>query len=293
MSELEYESVAPETLKVIDFENCTLANGRLNVEEAEIHAHIQQNIRLGHPQVQQCPVKADHLCLVGGGASLEDTEHELVNRLFAGAKLITMNGSYQWAIQRNLRPSTQVIVDARPSNARFLDPPIPNCRYLLASQCHPDVFKAAADRDVWIFHAVDPESGVLSQTLDAYYLKHWHPVLAGTTVATRALMALRLLGYLRFDLFGIDCCWRGEAHHAFPQPENDRDTRVVVELTAPQDTERRRFVCSPTHLKQFEDLLQLIRINGEQFLLNVHGDGMLAYALARGAATATVIETLP
>jgi hypothetical protein len=293
MSELKYESLAESALKVVDFERMTLANGKVNVEDAEILANVRHNIRLGYPQVQQFPVKPDALCLVGGGPSLASTERELVDLLFAGAKLVTMNGSYQWAISKNLRPSTQVVVDARPSNARFLEPAIPNCRYLLASQCHPSVFEAAEGRDVWIFHAVDPESGPLAAELDAYYLKNWHAVLAGTTVATRALMALRLLGYLRFDLFGIDSCWMGPQHHAFPQPENDRDVRVVVEVTAPDDTARRRFVCSPAHLKQFEDFLQLIKVNGEHFALNVHGDGMLAYALERGAATADVLETLP
>jgi hypothetical protein len=72
----------------------------------------------------------------------------------------------------------------------------------------------------------------------------------------------------------------GETHHAFPQVENEGDLRFDLTLSLPEDeTKCRRFTVSPWHLKQFEDFLQVLRINGDQFLLNVHGDGLLAHAM--------------
>jgi hypothetical protein len=45
----------------------------------------------------------------------------------------------------------------------------------------------------------------------------------------------------------------------------------------------RTFQCAPWHISQLECFLQNVRINGEHYLLNVHGDGLLAYALKASA----------
>lgn len=286
-----YSTPTEEQLHVLSLTNFTLAGGSVNTDDTTLLAQIAANIRLGHPQVRLQPVQTDHVALVGSGPSLPSTERALVDLLHSGAKLITLNGAYQWALQHNLRPSATIILDARATNARFVDPAVPNCRYLLASQCHPDTFAAAAGRDVWIFHAAGPDSA-FKELLDAYYLKQWHGVVGGTTVFTRGLALLRMLGYLRFDCFGIDSCWLGDDHHAFPQPENEADKRHQILVTPPGATTGRTFTCAPWMIKQAEDFLQFVRVNGSQFLLNLHGDGLLAYLLQTGAEIpASDVET--
>lgn len=262
-----------------------MAAGEVNTTDAAILANVQSAIRRQHPQVQPCPPKPDRVCLVGSGPSLNDTVEELRQLVFEGAKLVTLNGAYHWCLERNLQPLTQIVLDARPSNARFVEPAIPRCRYVLASQCAPAVWDAVEGREhVWIFHAHAGADTPIAAELDTFYGKgHWCGVGGGVTVATRALVLLRMLGYLRFDLFGIDCCWLDGAHHAFPQPENASDKRIDVTLSTAEAG--RRFTCSPWQLKQLEDFIQLIKMQGHDFLLNVHGDGMLAHAF-RLAATA-------
>jgi hypothetical protein len=197
---------------------------------------------------------------------------------------VTVNGSYQWCIDHNIRPSYQVVMDARPTNARFLTPEVPGCKYWLASQCHPDTFAMVKDYEfVRIFHVSNPDC-MEKPLLDEYYHGHWYGVMGGTTVASRAIGLMRMLGFLRFDLFGIDSCWMDGAHHAFDQPENTRDKplRVAVKCADNKD-DGRVFVVSPWHLKQAEDFLEFIRSAGHAFQLHVHGDGMLAYMLQRAA----------
>jgi hypothetical protein len=129
--------------------------------------------------------------------------------------------------------------------------------------------------------------------LDEYYAGQWHGVGGGTTVTTRAISLLRMLGYLRFDLFGADSCWMHGVHHAYPQLENMRDRRLRITATAPgkSDAEGREFECAPWHLKQAEDFLQMIRVNGKSFKIAVHGDGLIAYMLREAAAiTAAVAQ---
>jgi hypothetical protein len=272
----------PDILKVLDGIEMV---GAINTPDAGLLANIEHSIRLGYPQVRPQPSQADRVVLVGGGPSLNDTFDELRDLYFAGAKVVTVNGSYQWCLDRNIRPSAHVVLDARASNARFVNPAVPNCKYLLASQCAPETWAAVEGRkDVWIWHAVAPDNEILKPTLDAYYAGQWMPTPGGTTVSLRALLLLRAMGFLRFDLFGVDSCFMDGKGHAYEQPENDRDKAYpfVVHPTGHPELSR-TFMCAPWMAKQLECFLQSVRLHGHQFLLNVHGDGLLAYALKSSA----------
>jgi hypothetical protein len=261
--------------------------GGVNVSSEVLSEHIRHAIRQGWPQVKPQPLNTVRVALVGSGPSLLSTLDELRDVMADGAKVVTMNGSYAWCLDHHIIPSMQLVMDARPSNARFLTPALPHCYYILASQCHPACFAAIEGRPhVRIFHAVASDEAVAERALlDEFYgAGHWQPIAGGTTVATRALGLLRTMGFVRFDLFGIDSCWMGDQHHAFPQPENGRDRRLHVTVSPSGHPEiRRTFACAPWHLKQFEDVLQMVRFNGQHFLLNVHGDGLIAYALKANA----------
>lgn len=271
-----------DILKVID--GITLPEGLVNTDDDTLRAHITSALRRGHQQVRRQALQPDRICLLGGGPSLNDTLPELLELLRDGAKLVTVNGAYQWALDHNLTPQTQIVMDARASNARFVDPPLPRCHYVMSSTCHPELWDRLEGRErVWIWHPVQ-RTDPMAADLDAYYLKAWEPVGGGTTVITRALFVLRMLGYVRFDLFGVDSCWLQGKHHAYPQPENDGDHRYRVTVSPSGHPElAREFVCAGWHLKQVEDVLKILRINGQHFLLNVHGDGLLAYVMRSSA----------
>jgi hypothetical protein len=267
-----------DILKVLDGIELT---GNINTPEDDLVAHVRHSITLGYPQVKAQPPQADRVCLVGGGPSLDATFSELRDLYFAGAKVVTVNGSYQWCLDRNIRPSAQVVLDARKENARFVDPVVPNCKYMIASQCHPDTWAKVAGRpDVFIWHAVTPANTTSKPVLDEYYLRKWQPSPGGTTVIMRAISLFNLLGFMRFDLFGVDSCFMDGKHHAYAQPENAGDTAHPFTVFPTGHPElSRTFQCAPWHAKQLEDLLQCIRMFGHGFALNIHGDGLLAYAL--------------
>lgn len=289
----ESTAVDEQVLRVLDGIEM---RGHINVTEDTILDNVRSAIRRGYKQVQPYAPRPERVIVLGGGPSLEDPaiQKEIRNLVFRGAKLVTVNGTYQWAIERNLQPKAHLVMDARPVNARFLqsDAPLDKLQTLVASQCAPDVFDAIDGRDdVWLFHAISgDEDTALKAILDEYYMGQWVGIGGGTTVVSRAVTLLRTLGYLRFDLFGVDSCWMNGAHHAYAQPENETDRCLPFKVHPTGHPElARTFWCAPWHVKQVEDFVQMIRVNGEHFLLNVHGDGLLAYILNSGA-DATVIE---
>jgi len=276
------DQLSPEVMKVI--EGIELQQGNMNVTDEAIMENVLGAIRRGYPQVHTQHAKPDVIALIAGGPSLNDTVEELREVVYEGAVIVTVNGAHQWAIDRNFKPQGHIVIDARASNAHFLDAPeVPGCRYYLGSQCHSDLWDKVEGREhVGICHAMGPDDEALQEVLNRYYVKRWENIAGGTTVTSRAIGLLRALGYLRFHLFGVDSCFMGEAHHAYDQPENDKDRRLTCHakgVSGSASEVSRDFNVAPWHLKQLEDFLRFIRINGEKFLLSVHGDGLLAYAL--------------
>lgn len=275
-------------------EGLVIPDQGINVGASVVFDHVRVNIRRPFPQIAQYPTNREVALIVGGGPSLNDTLPELRAAVFAGGHVIALNGAYQWCISHNIRPSGHIVMDAQRHNVRFLEPVIPHCKYFFASQCHPDFWEAVGERpDTWMFHA-GCQGGETQALLDRHYGGNWFNVSGGTTVASRSLYLLRLMGYLRFELFGIDCCVLDE-HHAYAQPENDADEIHTIEFTR-SDGDARRFRGSAWHFKQAEDFIRILSVDGALFRYVVHGPGLLAYALNQTDVTdwsATVVDVQP
>ncbi len=256
---------------------------RCNVPDDELLRQIGSNIRLGLPQVRPHDVHPASALLVCGGPSLAMTKKDLVDAHFRGGKIIAVNGAFSWCIKNNLRPSAVICLDAREFNARFVEPDVPQCKYFLAAQMHPNAFEMCRGRDIWIWHALS----AMEQEVDLlkeYYRGYFWPVSNGTTVGIRAISLLQMLGFYSIEIFGLDSCWFDSRHHAYMQTENDADDIHITWLRPEgRDDLARPFSCSPWMMKQAVDFQELIRDKGDLFRLKVHGPGLLATMLETGA----------
>jgi len=273
----------PDNLHQIKFANDLGAN----VSNAQLIEQVKINIRRMLPQAKPYLPNDETVALVCGGPSLN--EKELVREVWNGAKVACVNGSYNWCIERNIKPSTMVMVDGRAFNSRFVERPVDGCRYLLAAQCHPDVFDLCRDRDVTIWHAVccDAEHELLKK----YYFDKLHPINVGTTVTVNAIALLRMLGFQKFIVFGFDSCWLGDKHHAYPQEENSGEMCKTVWLRPREreDLVQGPFDCAAWHVKQALDFQKLIREHGNSFQLDVRGPGLIA-AIMKVASQISIDE---
>jgi len=262
-------AAAREGLYHIKEENLS---SHMNVEMEYIYSNIRHSIRLGFPQVTlhaQSPYK---LCIVGGGPSLEDTAEELLEQVWSGYKVIALNNAYNWLIDNKIRPTAVVMADSRDFMARFVERAVPDCKYFIASQCAPEVFAKVMDRETYIWHSCNDETEV--KILDEFYLGHnYHPVAGGSTVALRAIGLMRMLGNRYMDLYGIDSCCMNGKHHAYEQPENDGEE--MKSLVYAGET----FICESWMVNQYRNFMDFLARDGNKFFLNVHGDGLLAYAI--------------
>lgn len=257
------------------------ARMKLNVDPSIIPDHIRANVKRFLPQLSPHQPNTVHIALVGGGWSLNDPEvyEELRAVYFLGTKLVALNGAANWLMERNLRPSLHLVMDAREANLPFVEKAVPGCKYMLASQCHPKMFDACEGRDVTIFHVISGNSEEETQILDDHYMKRWMVVPGAGTIGIVGIMLCRILGFRFQHMFGIDSCYAPDGrHHAYEQKINDD------EGSAPFWCAGRKFRCSAWQASQANNFLQVIKHHGQELQISVHGDGVLAHMVRTGAS---------
>lgn len=250
--------------------------GVLNVPEQQVVDNVTHNVKQGWKQVMPHETNNLEVMILGGGPSLAKYEDEIKQKRAEGVKLITLNGSYNWALEHGLVPSAQIMVDARQFNARFTKPVVENCVYLISSQCHPDVLEGLPKEKTYLWHTT--AEGVKDILNEAY--EHWWHVPGGSTVLLRAIPLMRMLGYKKFHLYGCDSCLADAEHHAYAQTENDKDfvTPVVVG--------GRTFMCAGWMVAQAQEFMTLIKYLGNEIEIATYGDGLLNHILVTGASMA-------
>jgi len=249
-------------------------HGEINAAVELIKENVRTNCAVGWQQVIPHPEQDTEVMILGGGPSMKAYEAEIREMRERGVKLVTLNGAYNWAIEHGITPSATVIVDARELNGRFTKPVLPECKYLLASQCHPSVFDGLPKDRTYLWHVMNDAT---ADTINEFYPQHWS-IPGGSTVLLRAIPLLRTLGYHRFHLFGTDSCLTDGAHHAYAQPENDGQAVVPIMVTG-----GRVFWCHPWMASQAKEFVTLVEKMGETFDMIVHGDGLLSHIINTGA----------
>lgn len=225
------------------------------------------------------------IMLLAGGPSLNDFEDDIREKRESGMPLVTTNGTYNWCLDRGLKPSSQIVVDGRKFNKRFVQPHVDGCHYLLASQCDPEIVKAAPQDQILIWHA--GKDVAVKNTLDEYDKKRgeyrkWYPVMGGATVMLRAIPLLIMLGYHRIHIYGFDSCLMDEKHHAYTQDENDGAT--VISVRAGSNSVKKEFKCHIWMWVQAQEFIDIQKMIAEHCELAVYGDGLISHIVNTGAS---------
>lgn len=246
----------------------------VRVNSDNISDNIKKNIKLSVKQVVPHETQwGKHICLIAGGPSLDEHFDIIKERYEEGVPIITVNGSYNYCMEGGIIPSAFIMLDSREFNKRFIEDPVDTCKYLIASQCHPSVFKKLKNYNVWMWHAhtEDENSEILKKHYGKEYVDFF-PIIGGSTVTLRALHLLRILGFHKIEIFGFDGCIT-DKHHAYEQPENDKEQEMELTLGD------RTFRITVAQYYQAKEFVQLIGISGANYDLAVHGDGLIAHII--------------
>lgn len=261
-------------------------SGEINIEMEAIRKNVTANIDAGWQLAVPHEPNDLEVMILGGGPTLNSQIDKIKELRAAGVKVVTLNGAYHWAKEHDIWPVTQIVVDARPHNARFTHPSDESCVYLIGSQCDPAVLEGLPHNRTYLWHTT---AEAISDILKEKCPDKCFGVVGGSTVLLRAVPLLRMLGYRSFYLFGCDSCVLMppfsndstdagcQLHHAYAQSENDNTPLFPVLVGGKQ------FMCTAWQIAQAQEFMDLIRILGHEFQLEVYGDGLLSWIMQHGA----------
>lgn len=273
MSQIEFAkdkdgNVIQTTLDKITFATNTEDDMRLE--------HIKSSIRRQLPQAHPHEEQDQIIAIVCGGPSLKETFDDLKEKYDNGMKVVSLNGTHDWLMERGIRPSVHIQLDARQFNSRFVKNWHKDTKYYIAAQSHPDVFDALDGANTTLFHCYTNKKEL--KLTSEYYMGHFVPIMGGTTVTLRAIPLMKMLGFRKMEIFGFDSCCIGDEHHSYIQEENNIGTSTTIELDGEE------FFCYGWMYKQATDFIEMVSKIGDEFELLVHGNGLIAHILKTGAA---------
>ncbi|HVZ60627.1 MAG TPA: class I SAM-dependent methyltransferase [Terriglobales bacterium] len=236
-----------------------------NADMSEIEANIRQaESRSGAKWIEPVPEHDGVAIICAGGPSLKEEMASIQAHVQAGAKVFACNAVPYTLATFGVDADFHVIVDARPENAAFVAGINSKTTCLYASTCVRALHDAAMERLV-LWHPAFPEAlDIVGRDKERAYIG------GGTTCGMKAMVLAWVLGYRNIHLYGFDSCYRGNAHHAYPQPLNDG------ELTVEAEFDGKTYKCSPWMIQQAEDFeifAPNLMDNGAK--LFVHGAGLI------------------
>lgn len=225
---------------------------------------MRENIsRFRVPRMQQSVEDRPPLAICGFGPSLADTWPEI------SGDVMTTSGAHDFLIERGVIPKFHVETDPREHKVNFVRKSHPDVIYLINSQCHPTMFETLLDagRAVWMWHGFTDDD-VANQVALLKEIEDGARLLAGgTNIGMRAIVVARDLNYTRFELHGMDCCYRGEeqwpGEHYTP-----KHPAVTIEV------EGRQFKTSELMMQSTDDFFNQLHML-PHCSFRIHGDGLL------------------
>ena len=205
--------------------------------------------------------------ILGGGPSLKNHVADIERLIASGAKLVTLNGAYHFALEHGWQVGSQIVVDARPFNKRFVEPVQPKLQIPLGLAVRSIALRCVPADMTYQWHTT---AEFIHEALTEV-LPVWFGVPGGSTVFLRAIPLLLMLGFKSFHVFGCDSCLVEDAHHAYAQPENDE--HVII----PAIVGGRVFRCYAWQVSQASEFIELVKRLGDEVQMEFYGDGLLAW----------------
>lgn len=259
---------------------------RLNVEDSVACDNLIANASLGLQHVRPHKKQDIEIMLVCGGSSALDFKDEIIEKREAGMPLVTVNGSFNMVIDWGLSPSLQCVLDSREFNKRFVQV-IPGytdtTKFVLSTQCDPSLFVGLPEDRTYLWDLCGTRE-LVALTKEHYGEMYvdWFPCGGGSTVTLRAINLLKILGFSKVHIYGMDSC-NSDKHHAYDQPENDGAKTVSVTVG------EKEFQCEGWQIYQAQDFLRTVPRLFMEIDLIVYGPGLIA-ALIEDAASKDAVD---
>ena len=239
--------------------------------EQEMNANFFATLDRGYQPINPLLGVSSGICsVVGAGPSIEETHTELQGDVLA------INSAIGYLLGKGITPKWAMIWDAAEVCQNFAIPH-PDITYLIASRCHPAVFKRLEGCRVVVWHAAG-DNNILEilQRPEVIAKQPCHEPLinGGTAGVTRAIFLATALGYTDVHIYGADSCYSESGKtHATGSLVPEKDVEVALGNNPPIFFRTTPEWCA--QVEEYRAIFTILTCCGPGIKLDVHGYGML------------------
>lgn len=262
---MKAHSDSPDVLRLPDI--------KLNVPDAVIRQNIASSIRRDLPWLgRQHKTESGRAMVIGGAPSIKKKLAE-IKSLSEKAKIISVNGSYDFLLENAIIPDYFVMIDAREEND-FVSKIHDQCVYLLSAQCNAKMFDRLSFANVILFHShykdnISPMKKILQVGRENN--PNFFITPSCRTVGLVAMNMAHVLGFTEIDIYGMDSSF-DDYQHAYKQKQNENDETVVYRVG---DGDR-EFTTTYALVKQLEQCIELCGyLSRKNIKINMRSDGLM------------------
>ena len=241
---------------------------KMHSTQDELRHNITTNIKRDLPRFMQLPgllyARNEPIAVVGGGPSL----NTCIDQIRKFNHVMVCGSAHDHLVSLGVTPTFALAVDAKEDSVNWFQNPQPKTSYLLASQCHPNMYEKLASHKVAMWHLkgqFDGEKEVLGDEPSI----NW-----GCMVGVMSIQMCLYLGFQELHFFGMDGNHEGDQHHAYDvgdYAQQSYENRTVFKCNG------REFLSTTALISQMEHFFDIFSSSDGKFLKGyVYGDGLWA-----------------
>lgn len=226
------------------------------------HKQMDEALKHGFPELSRKTTFIDRrISIVCYGPSLKKTWRQIKR------PIMTISGAHDFLISKGIVPDFHMDCDPREHKVKMLKKPHKDVRYIMASCCHPSLWEKLKGYNVTLWHLLNGQA-----TED--WMKQNHPEVnvknmigGGSTAGMRALEVCGAMGFRKFNVFGMDCSFDAEGHHA-----GEHLGKVQTEIRVTVGKNGREFLTSPQMKEAAQEIEKFVMTYDVE--LTMYGDGL-------------------
>jgi len=208
--------------------------------------------------------RVEPLAIVGGGPSL--ASH--IDTIKKFSQVLVCGSAHDHLVSLGVTPTFALAVDAKEDSVNYFSNPQARTSYLIASQCHPNMFERLKGHKLAMWHF----RGQLED--EEQHFNGEQTITWGCMVGVMSIQIALFLGFQRLHFFGFDCSFIKDQHHSYSvgnYGEKIEADKHIFEVNG------KEFYSTTALVSQCEHIFDVFASPDGRFLKGyVYGDGLFA-----------------
>ena len=218
--------------------------------------HINMDRFPDLPRVETVAAHTGVLTIVGASPGVA----AFVKEIKQARCVVAINAAHDWLRSKDITPEMVISLDCSEKMLAYFRNVSARTLFYLASACSPKLFDHLEGHDMVMWH---PYLGIGEEKIADGLL-----IGGGCTAGLRAINVGIVMGYRRFDLYGVDSSYTEQSH----VDGHRRGTPIQVTCAG------RTFTTSHDMAAQADSFVDVMRgLAGLPIEINVHGDGLIPH----------------